>query len=134
MCRTPLSNDAPSWKRRFVTRRTTTTWMRTASFRMNWRRATTTPKRMSSGCRRWRGAVAMAEGKKGGQYCTPKRIGTVTVEMLQPFQGRVYDPCCGSGGCFVQSEKFVEEHHGRIGQISVYGQESNPAPWRLASM
>ena len=54
--------------------------------------------------------------------------------MLQPFQGRVYDPCCGSGGFFVQSEKFVEEHGGRIGQISVYGQESNPTTWRLASM
>jgi type I restriction enzyme M protein len=54
--------------------------------------------------------------------------------MLQPFQGRVYDPCCGSGGFFVQSERFVEEHHGHIGQISVYGQESNPTTWRLASM
>jgi type I restriction enzyme M protein len=80
------------------------------------------------------GEFAIAEGKKGGQYYTPKSIVTVIVEMLRPFQGRVYDPCCGSGGFFVQSEKFVEEHHGRIGQISVYGQESNPTTWRLASM
>ncbi|MCS6996686.1 MAG: type I restriction-modification system subunit M, partial [Casimicrobiaceae bacterium] len=80
------------------------------------------------------GEFALAEGKKGGQYYTPKSIVTVIVEMLQPFQGRVYDPCCGSGGFFVQSEKFVEEHRGRIGQISVYGQESNPTTWRLASM
>jgi type I restriction enzyme M protein len=80
------------------------------------------------------GEFAIAEGKKGGQYYTPKSIVTVIVEMLQPFQGRVYDPCCGSGGFFVQSEQFVEEHHGRIGQISVYGQESNPTTWRLASM
>ena len=80
------------------------------------------------------GEFAIAEGKKGGQYYTPKSIVTVMVEMLQPFQGRVYDPCCGSGGFFVQSEKFIEEHHGRIGQISVYGQESNPTTWRLASM
>ncbi|HKR11822.1 MAG TPA: class I SAM-dependent DNA methyltransferase [Pyrinomonadaceae bacterium] len=80
------------------------------------------------------GEFAIAEGKKGGQYYTPKSIVTLIVEMLQPFQGRVYDPCCGSGGFFVQSEKFVEEHHGRIGQISIYGQESNPTTWRLASM
>jgi type I restriction enzyme M protein len=80
------------------------------------------------------GEFAIAEGKKGGQYYTPKSIVTVIVEMLEPFEGRVYDPCCGSGGFFVQSEKFVEEHHGRIGQISVYGQESNPTTWRLASM
>lgn len=80
------------------------------------------------------GEFAIAEGKKGGQYYTPKSIVTVIVEMLEPYQGRVYDPCCGSGGFFVQSEKFVEEHGGRIGQISVYGQESNPTTWRLASM
>ena len=80
------------------------------------------------------GEFAIAEGKKGGQYYTPKSIVTLIVEMLEPFQGRVYDPCCGSGGFFVQSEKFVEEHGGRIGQISVYGQESNPTTWRLASM
>lgn len=80
------------------------------------------------------GEFAMAEGKKGGQYYTPKSIVTLIVEMLQPFKGRVYDPCCGSGGFFVQSEEFVKEHGGRIGQISVYGQESNPTTWRLASM
>jgi type I restriction enzyme M protein len=80
------------------------------------------------------GQFAMAEGKKGGQYYTPKSIVTLIVEMLAPFQGRVYDPCCGSGGFFVQSEKFVQEHGGRIGQLSVYGQESNPTTWRLASM
>ncbi len=80
------------------------------------------------------GEFAIAEGKKGGQYYTPKSIVTVIVEMLQPFQGRVYDPCCGSGGFFVQSDKFVEEHGGRLGQISIYGQESNPTTWRLASM
>jgi type I restriction enzyme M protein len=80
------------------------------------------------------GEFAMAEGKKGGQYYTPKSIVTLIVEMLEPYQGRVYDPCCGSGGFFVQSEKFVEQHGGRIGQISVYGQESNPTTWRLASM
>jgi type I restriction enzyme M protein len=80
------------------------------------------------------GEFAMAEGKKGGQYYTPKSIVTLVVEMLQPFQGRVYDPCCGSGGFFVQSEEFVKAHGGRIAQISVYGQESNPTTWRLASM
>lgn len=80
------------------------------------------------------GEFAIAEGKKGGQYYTPKSIVTVIVEMLQPFKGRVYDPCCGSGGFFVQSEKFIQEHGGRIGQISVYGQESNPTTWRLASI
>ncbi len=80
------------------------------------------------------GEFAMAEGKKGGQYYTPKSIVTTIVEMLQPYQGRVYDPCCGSGGFFVQSEKFVEEHGGRVGQLSIYGQESNPTTWRLASM
>lgn len=80
------------------------------------------------------GQFAIAEGKKGGQYYTPKSIVTLIVEMLQPFKGRVYDPCCGSGGFFVQSEKFVEQHGGVIGQLSVYGQESNPTTWRLAAM
>ncbi|MGB0713797.1 MAG: N-6 DNA methylase, partial [Gammaproteobacteria bacterium] len=80
------------------------------------------------------GQFAIAEGKKGGQYYTPKSIVSLIVEMLQPYQGRVYDPACGSGGFFVQSEKFVEEHGGRIGALSVYGQESNPTTWRLASM
>ncbi len=80
------------------------------------------------------GQFASAEGKKGGQFYTPKSIVTLIVEMLEPFQGRVYDPACGSGGFFVQSERFVEEHGGRIGQLSIYGQESNPTTWRLACM
>ncbi len=80
------------------------------------------------------GQFALAEGKKGGQYFTPKAIVSLIVEMLQPYQGRVYDPAMGSGGFFVQSEKFIEEHGGRLGNISVYGQESNPTTWRLAAM
>ena len=77
---------------------------------------------------------ASAEGKKGGQFYTPRCIVRLLVEMLAPYNGRVYDPCCGSGGMFVQSEKFMEEHGGRIGDISVYGQESNHTTWRLAKM
>lgn len=77
---------------------------------------------------------ASAEGKKGGQFYTPRCIVRVLVEMLAPYRGRVYDPCCGSGGMFVQSEKFVEAHGGRIGDISIYGQESNHTTWRLAKM
>lgn len=77
---------------------------------------------------------ASAEGKKGGQFYTPQSVVQVLVEMLAPYRGRIYDPCCGSGGMFVQSEKFVEHHGGRIGDISIYGQESNPTTWRLARM
>ncbi|MCS7468519.1 type I restriction-modification system subunit M [Stieleria sp. ICT_E10.1] len=77
---------------------------------------------------------ASAEGKKGGQFYTPSCVVRVLVEMLAPYQGRVYDPCCGSGGMFVQSEKFVEHHGGRIGDIAIYGQESNPTTRRLAMM
>ena len=77
---------------------------------------------------------ASAEGKKGGQFYTPQCIVKLIVAMLAPYKGRVYDPCCGSGGMFVQSEKFVEAHGGRIGSISIYGQESNPTTWRLARM
>lgn len=77
---------------------------------------------------------ASAEGKKGGQFYTPRCIVKLLVEMLAPYKGRVYDPCCGSGGMFVQSEKFVEAHGGRIDDIAVYGQESNPTTWRLAKM
>jgi type I restriction enzyme M protein len=77
---------------------------------------------------------ASAEGKKGGQFYTPRCVVRVLVEMLAPYKGRVFDPCCGSGGMFVQSEKFVEAHGGRIGDIAVYGQESNPTTWRLAKM
>ncbi|MCS6245242.1 MAG: type I restriction-modification system subunit M [Opitutus sp.] len=80
------------------------------------------------------GQFALAEGKKGGQYYTPKSIVSVIVEMLEPYQGKVYDPAMGSGGFFVQSEAFIEKYGGKIGQISVYGQESNPTTWRLAAM
>ena len=80
------------------------------------------------------GQFALSEGKKGGQYYTPKAIVTLIVEMLQPFKGRVYDPAMGSGGFFVSSEKFIEQHEGKLGNISVYGQESNPTTWRLAAM
>lgn len=77
---------------------------------------------------------ASAEGKKGGQFYTPRCVVQVLVELLAPYKGRVYDPCCGSGGMFVQSEKFVEAHGGRIGDIAIYGQESNPTTRRLAMM
>jgi type I restriction enzyme M protein len=77
---------------------------------------------------------ASAEGKKGGQFYTPTHVVRVLVAMLAPYKGRVYDPCCGSGGMFVQSEKFIEAHSGRIGDISIYGQESNYTTWRLAKM
>lgn len=77
---------------------------------------------------------ASAEGKKGGEFYTPQCVVRLLVEMLAPYKGRVYDPCCGSGGMFVQSEKFIEEHGGRIGDISVWGQESNYTTWRLAKM
>lgn len=80
------------------------------------------------------GQFADAEGKKGGQFYTPRSIVGVLVEMLEPYKGRIYDPCCGSGGMFVQSEKFVKEHSGRLGDIAVYGQESNQTTWRLAKM
>jgi len=77
---------------------------------------------------------ASAEGKKGGQFYTPSHVVRVLVEMLAPYKGRVYDPCCGSGGMFVQSEKFIEAHAGKLGDISIYGQESNYTTWRLAKM
>lgn len=80
------------------------------------------------------GQFAGAEGKRGGEFYTPRSVVRVLVEMLEPYQGRIYDPCCGSGGMFVQSEKFVEEHGGRIGDIAIYGQESNYTTWRLAKM
>lgn len=80
------------------------------------------------------GEFADAEGKKGGQFYTPRSIVRVLVEMLEPYKGRVYDPCCGSGGMFVQSEKFIEEHQGRINDVSIFGQESNPTTWKLAKM
>jgi type I restriction enzyme M protein len=77
---------------------------------------------------------ASAEGKSGGQFYTPSRVVRVLVEMLAPYKGRVYDPCCGSGGMFVSSEKFIEAHSGKIGDLSIYGQESNYTTWRLAKM
>ena len=77
---------------------------------------------------------AGAEGKRGGEFYTPRSVVRLLVEMLEPYKGRVYDPCCGSGGMFVQSERFVEEHGGRIGDIAIYGQESNYTTWRLARM
>src|SRR5436309_3983905 len=77
---------------------------------------------------------ASAEGKSGGQFYTPSRVVRVLVEVLAPYKGRVYDPCCGSGGMFVQSEKFIEAHSGKLGDISIYGQESNYTTWRLAKM
>ena len=80
------------------------------------------------------GMFAAAEGKKGGQFYTPKSIVNLIVEMVRPFKGRVYDPAMGSGGFFISSEKFIKEHEGKIGNISVYGQESNPTTWRLACM
>ena len=80
------------------------------------------------------GGFAGAEGKRGGEFYTPRSVVRLLVEMLEPYKGRIYDPCCGSGGMFVQSEKFVEEHGGRIGDIAIYGQESNYTTWRLAKM
>lgn len=77
---------------------------------------------------------ASAEGKNGGQFYTPRCVVATLVNMLAPYKGRVYDPCCGSGGMFVQGEKFVEHHGGRIGDIAIYGQESNPTTRRLAMM
>ena len=77
---------------------------------------------------------ASAEGKNGGQFYTPSCVVRCLVEMLEPYKGRIYDPCCGSGGMFVQSEKFVENHGGKIGDISIYGQESNATTRRLAVM
>ena len=80
------------------------------------------------------GQFAGAEGKRGGEFYTPRSIVRLMVEMLEPYTGRIYDPCCGSGGMFVQSDKFVKEHGGRLGDIAVYGQESNYTTWRLAKM
>jgi type I restriction enzyme M protein len=77
---------------------------------------------------------ASAEGKNGGQFYTPQCVVHVLVAMLAPYKGRVFDPCCGSGGMFVSSEKFVEAHGGRIGDVSIYGQESNHTTWRLAML
>src|SRR5471032_1586233 len=80
------------------------------------------------------GQFASAEGKRGGQFYTPASIVKTLVAVLVPHHGKVYDPCCGSGGMFVQSEKFIEAHGGKIGDVSIYGQEANPTTWRLAAM
>lgn len=80
------------------------------------------------------GQFALAEGKKGGQFYTPKSIVSLMVQMMEPFKGRVYDPAMGSGGFFVQSEHFIREHQGRIGDVSIYGQEYNHTTWQLAAM
>lgn len=80
------------------------------------------------------GQFALAEGKKGGQFYTPKSIVSLIVQMLEPFKGRVYDPAMGSGGFFVQSEHFISEHRGRINDVSIYGQEYNHTTWQLAAM
>ncbi|EHH1657736.1 type I restriction-modification system subunit M [Enterococcus faecium] len=80
------------------------------------------------------GKFASAEGKGSGEFYTPRSVVSLLVEMLEPYKGRIYDPCCGSGGMFIQSEKFVEKHQGKIGDISIYGQESNPTTWQLCKM
>lgn len=80
------------------------------------------------------GRFAAAEGKRGGEFYTPSTVVQLLVAMIEPYKGRVYDPCCGSGGMFVQSERFVEQHGGRLGDISIYGQELNATTWKLAKM
>lgn len=77
---------------------------------------------------------ASAEGKNAGEFYTPSSIVKLLVEMIEPYEGRIYDPCCGSGGMFVQSENFIAKHQGRLDDIAVYGQESNPTTWKLAKM
>src|ERR1700678_4523121 len=77
---------------------------------------------------------ASAEGKQSGEFYTPRCVVKLLVEMIEPYKGRVYDPCCGSSGMFVQSEEFIEQHGGKIGDLSIYGQESNPTTWKLAKM
>ena len=80
------------------------------------------------------GKFAIKEGHNSGQYYTPRSVVRILVDMIEPYHGRIFDPCCGSGGMFVQSEKFVESHGGKIGDISIYGQESNQTTWRLCKM
>lgn len=80
------------------------------------------------------GKFAASEGKAGGEFYTPRSIVRTMVEMLEPFNGRVFDPACGSGGMFVQAEEFVQRHSGNRNDISIYGQEKNPTTWRLAKM
>ena len=80
------------------------------------------------------GQFASKEGKKGGEFYTPRCIVKLLVEMIEPYEGRVYDPCCGSSGMFVQSEEFIRAHNGKVGELSIFGQESNPTTWKLAKM
>jgi type I restriction enzyme M protein len=80
------------------------------------------------------GQFASKEGKRGGEFYTPRCVVKLLVEMIEPYQGRVYDPCCGSSGMFVQSEEFIAAHGGRLDDISIFGQESNPTTWKLAQM
>ena len=80
------------------------------------------------------GQFASAEGKRGGEFYTPRCVVRLLVEMIEPYKGRVYDPCCGSSGMFVQSAEFIRQHGGQFRDIAVYGQESNPTTWRLAKM
>jgi len=80
------------------------------------------------------GQFASAEGKKGGEFYTPRCVVKLLVEMIEPFKGRVYDPCCGSSGMFVQSEEFIRQHGGRVNDVAISGQESNPTTWKLAKM
>jgi type I restriction enzyme M protein len=80
------------------------------------------------------GQFASKEGKRGGEFYTPRSVVKLLVEMIEPYQGRVYDPCCGSSGMFVQSEEFIAAHGGRLDDISIFGQESNPTTWKLAKM
>lgn len=77
---------------------------------------------------------AEAEGKNAGEFYTPACIVKTLVEIIEPYHGRVYDPCCGSGGMFVQSAEFVKRHQGNIDDLSIYGQESNPTTWKMATM
>src|SRR5690606_6924525 len=80
------------------------------------------------------GKFASAEGKGGGEFYTPTSVVKTLVDMIEPYEGRIYDPCCGSGGMFVQSKKFVESHQGWVDNLSIYGQESNPTTWKLCKM
>ncbi len=80
------------------------------------------------------GRFASAEGKRGGEFYTPQCVDRLLVEMIAPYKGRIYDPCDGSCGLFVQSEKFIEAHGGKLGDIAIYGQESNPTTWKLGVM
>ncbi len=80
------------------------------------------------------GKFAASEGKLGGEFYTPKCVVNLIAEMIEPYKGKIYDPCCGSGGMFVQSLKFVQSHHGNTKDISVYGQEYTATTYKLAKM